>query len=208
MLHLEAIEPRTLSLLKKLFALPQLEDFYLVGGTALALRYGHRTSIDLDIFSTKMFDLKGLASALKNEFGTGFRYKPKPNSIGIFCFIDDIKVDIVRYLHPMIAKGKIVEGIRLYADDDIAAMKVNAILGRGKKKDFWDMSELFRHHTFKEIEGFYCKKYPEQILAISIPHALTYFADADESEDPVSLKGQTWESVKSHIQKKVRDYLS
>lgn len=207
MLHLEAIEPRALSVLKKLFALRQLEEFYLVGGTALALRYGHRISVDLDIFSTKRFDLKGIASALKKEFGTGFRYKPKPNSIGIFCFIDDVKVDFVRYPHPMIAKVKKVEGIRLYADDDIAAMKVNAILGRGKKKDFWDMSELLRQHTFKEIEGFYYKKYPEQILAISIPHALTYFADADNSEDPVSLKGQTWESVRQHIRQKVREYL-
>ena len=37
---------------------------------------------------------------------------------------------------------------------------------------------------------------------------MTYFDDAEDDEDPISLKGQTWESVKKNIQKKVRDYLS
>ncbi len=46
------------------------------------------------------------------------------------------------------------------------------------------------------------------MLAISIPNAITYFTDAEESEDPVSFKGQTWNSVKKRIQKAVRDYLS
>lgn len=45
------------------------------------------------------------------------------------------------------------------------------------------------------------------MLAISIPHTLLYFADADDSEAPVSLKGQTWESVKESIRQKVSDYL-
>jgi len=44
-------------------------------------------------------------------------------------------------------------------------------------------------------------------MLISIPHALTYFADAEESEDPVSVKGQTWEVVKRFIQQQVNDYL-
>jgi hypothetical protein len=54
---------------------------------------------------------------------------------------------------------------------------------------------------------FYYKKFPKQMLLISIPEALTWFADADESEDPVSLKNQTWEKVKKGIQEKVSNYL-
>jgi hypothetical protein len=46
------------------------------------------------------------------------------------------------------------------------------------------------------------------MLAISIPHAITYFADADETEEPVSLKNQTWTGVKRDIQQIVREYLS
>jgi hypothetical protein len=46
------------------------------------------------------------------------------------------------------------------------------------------------------------------MLMISIPQALTYFTDANESEDPISLKGQTWESVQTIIKQKVSEYLS
>jgi len=95
----------------------------------------------------------------------------------------------------------------MYHSDDIAAMKVNAILGRGKKKDFWDLAELLKHYSLKDISGFYKQKFPKQELLISIPYALTWFDDADESEDPISLKGQTWETVKKFIQQKVSDYL-
>ncbi len=45
------------------------------------------------------------------------------------------------------------------------------------------------------------------MLAISIPHAITYFVDAKDSETPVSFKKQTWEKVKKRIQRKVSDYL-
>ena len=86
-------------------------------------------------------------------------------------------------------------------------MKVQAVLGRGKKKDFWDISELLKHYSVQNFIDFHTNKYSYQNLLISVPQALTYFSDADESEDPISLKGQTWESVKSEIQKKVREYL-
>ena len=46
------------------------------------------------------------------------------------------------------------------------------------------------------------------MLAISIPHAITYFVDAEETETPVCFKKQTWEGVKKGISKAVRDYLS
>jgi hypothetical protein len=87
-------------------------------------------------------------------------------------------------------------------------MKINAILGRGAKKDFWDLAELLNVFTLDEIIQFHKQKFPTQMLLISIPAALTYFADAEESEDPVSLKGQSWEETKRIIQGKVREYLS
>jgi len=51
------------------------------------------------------------------------------------------------------------------------------------------------------------QKYPNQMLAISIPNALTYFLDAEESETPVSFGNQTWEQIKTDISKIVSDYL-
>ena len=87
------------------------------------------------------------------------------------------------------------------------AMKVNAILRRGVKKDFWDIAELLEHYTMDEVIDNYIKKYPNQMLLISIPRALIYFDDADTTDDPISFKGQTWKKVKEIIKKKVREFL-
>jgi len=88
------------------------------------------------------------------------------------------------------------------------AMKIQAILGRGKKKDFWDIAELLEHYSVQEMIDCHKAKYPNQMLGISIPQALTYFVDADESEEPITLKPLTWEKVKSTISDKVRKFLS
>lgn len=85
-------------------------------------------------------------------------------------------------------------------------MKVQAILGRGKKKDFWDVAELLNHYSIEDFINFHKEKYSTQNLFITVPHAITYFADADESEDPISLKNQNWDSIKTFINMKVREY--
>jgi len=188
-------------------SIPEMADFSLVGGTALSLQYGHRTSIDLDLFSTETFDYFSITSTLQNAFGEGFRHEEKESSFGIFCFINSIKVDIVKYKHQQIDTTITEDNIRMYSSIDITAMKIQAILGRGRKKDFWDLAELLKHYNLEEIISFHSQKYPSQQLLISIPQAVTYFDDAEEGDEPVSLKGQTWESVKKIIQQKVNDYL-
>ena len=95
----------------------------------------------------------------------------------------------------------------MYSNADIAAMKIQAILGRAKKKDFWDLYELLQDYTLQQLIDWHKQKYPSQMLAISIPHAISYFADADESETPVSFKNQTWDQIKKGISRKVSDYL-
>ena len=84
---------------------------------------------------------------------------------------------------------------------------IQEILGRGKKKDFWDIAELFSHYTMDQMISYHKKKYPSQMLGISIPYALTYFNDADESEDPETLKIKNWDEVKKIISQKVREFL-
>ena len=207
MLHFETVESGTLSILKRLMQIEALQPFSLVGGTALSLRYGHRSSIDLDLFCHQKFDHESIADALKEAFGKGYSSESKTARWGIFCYIENVKVDIVYYPHLPIGDIQETDTIRMYSDPDIIAMKLNAILGRGKKKDFWDLYELFRHYTLEEMISFHEKKFPEQNLLITIPQAISYFDDAEESEEPVSLKGQTWKSVKKLIQQKVNDYL-
>ena len=207
MLQTSTIEPGTFSLLKKLMELPCLKNFYLVGGTALALKYGHRLSVDIDLFGGEDFEKQTIITALTEVFGERFIDSRSRAQWAIFCYIDDVKVDIINYKHPCIREPEVFDNIRVYNDLDILAMKVNAILGRGKKKDFWDLAELFKYYTVTECIEAYDKKFPTQQLLISIPNALTYFADAEESEEPVSLQGQTWPAVKKSIQQKVNEYL-
>ena len=207
MLHTETVESGTLSLLKNLMVLPSLKPFSLVGGTALSLRYGHRSSIDLDLFSHEQFDHQKIVNELEATFRHRFFYKQQQTGFGVFCFINDIKVDFVYFPHPLIEEIEIVDNIRIYSNADISAMKIQAILGRAKKKDFWDLYELLQNYSLQQLIDWHKQKYPSQMLAISIPHAITYFADAEESETPVSFKNQTWEQIKKEISKYVRDYL-
>ena len=208
MLQTQTIEPGTFPILKSLMMVPSLRQTFLVGGTALSLKYGHRISIDLDLFYTDELDKTIIINELTESFKNNFDYIANPNSFGIFCHINNIKVDIVKYPHPLIHEPETIDGIRMYHTDDIVAMKINAILGRGKKKDFWDIAELTKHYTIEKMIELHRQKYPGQMLLISIPQVLTYFDDANDSEDPISLKGQTWESVKQTINKAVREYLS
>jgi len=187
--------------------LPALDSFYLVGGTCLALRYGHRKSVDLDLFSISEFDNAALNHELIKA-NIPFTYNNIKNPIGLFGYIEDLKVDFVKHNNFKKIDTEIIEdGIRMFGDKDIIAMKIFAILQRAAKKDFWDLAELLKHYSLHDCIEAYNLKYPSNQMLISIPHAITYFIDADESEDPVSLKAQTWESIKKIIQQKVSEYL-
>jgi len=118
-----------------------------------------------------------------------------------------LKVDIVYFPHQPIEKIVLEDNIRMYTSADISVMKIQDILGRAQKKDFWDLYELLRHYPLQQLMDWHKQKYPSQMLAISIPNAISYFADAEESETPVSYKGQTWEQIKKEIKRVVSDYL-
>lgn len=111
MLHTETVESGTLSLLKKLMGLQSLKPFSLVGGTALSLRYGHRSSVDLDLFFHKKFNHQQIIDELEKNFQNRFVYLQQ-TLFGIFSFIDDIKVDIVYFPHKPIAEIEEVDNIR------------------------------------------------------------------------------------------------
>jgi predicted nucleotidyltransferase component of viral defense system len=187
--------------------LKELNDFYLVGGTALSLYYGHRQSIDLDLFATKEFANEAVLSALAAGF-SDLEYSNPNNPIGLFTFISGVKVDLVKHHYfRLIDQPVIADGIRILGVRDLMAMKIAAILKRGVKKDFWDVAELLQHYTLEDFISAYNLKYPNRQVLISIPQALTYYADAEESEDPISAKGQTWKGVKKVIQQAVGEYL-
>jgi hypothetical protein len=185
-----------------------LKDFSLVGGTGLSLRFGHRKSVDLDLFSTKQFDNLVLLEELRKE-GISFQETFSSSKLGIFGFIEGIKVDLVRHHYfSLIDEIQEVDGIRIFSDKDIIAMKISAVLRRAVKKDFWDIAELLKHYSLENFISFYETKYPNEQVLISIPRAITYFEDAENSPEPYCMQKLSWEDVKQTIREAVREYLS
>ena len=202
MLFYETVEPATLELLRNLMKYPLLTDFCLVGGTALALQFGHRKSIDIDLFTTKEFEAEQYLEKLKSDFKI-LPVTVSKNSLTLE--IDKIKVDIIRHNYPVISTNEIIDEIRFASLKDITSMKLNAIVVRGSKKDFYDLFELFQKFSLKEMLIYFEMKY-ENSLQLMVLKSLTYFDDADEEPDLQLLKNTDWEIVKSRIRKEVKQF--
>jgi predicted nucleotidyltransferase component of viral defense system len=207
MLHFETVTPDTLALLKELMSIEGLKQFNLVGGTALSLQLGHRISVDLDLFSHDSFDKETIMKVLSTHFNKRFELiSSLKNKLGVFSFIDNVKIDICRHDGKFIGNVYKIDGIRMWELKEIAAAKVNAISRRATKKDFWDINELLNIFSIDEIASFYQEKY-NPMLAIGVARMITYFDDADESETPNCLNNKTWDEVKKEIKKKVNNNL-
>jgi predicted nucleotidyltransferase component of viral defense system len=202
MLSYKTIEPHTLELLKSLCSEDKLSQTRLVGGTALALQYGHRTSVDLDFFGSLPDDNEETKDILRN-IGK-FSVIKESTNIKIYL-LDDIKIDFVNYRYKWIDKPIIEDGIRLASPKDIAAMKINAVEGRGTKKDFIDMYFLLHHYSMKEIIDFYIAKYPENSTFRALM-SLSYFDDAEEQIMPKMFSDISWDNIKSYILSSIANY--
>lgn len=201
MLSFRTIVPHTLELLRHLMAEPYLQGCRLVGGTSLALQYGHRSSVDLDMFGDVPDDDMALLDILE-RFGT---VQGQKTSKYIKSFVvDNIKVDFVNYSrYPWIDEMVAEDGLRLASPKDIAAMKTYAIQNRGSKKDFIDMYFLLQHFTLEEILGFYSQKYPNCSM-FRTRMSLTYFEDAEGQGCPKMWVDVDWKTVKESISCAVR----
>ncbi|QQS29541.1 MAG: nucleotidyl transferase AbiEii/AbiGii toxin family protein [Sphingobacteriales bacterium] len=201
MLHRKAVEPIALELLNSLMKNNSLQQFVLVGETALALQIGHRKSIDLDLFTIEDFDSQTLLALLLLDYNVEVRQQ-LPQTI--ICNINSVKVDFIRFRYPFIRPVIEIENIRLLSIEDIAPMKLDAITGRGSKKDFYDLYFLLELIDLNKILGLYQEKYPHQTL-FHVLRSLVYFDDAEENPTPLIFdKSVTWSSVKNRIIDAVR----
>lgn len=151
MVHFKSVEPKTLELLKKIQEVPELKNLRLVGGTGLSLQYGHRKSIDIDLFGKIDFDNDELALVL-NEIGT-LEKLSLSKSIKIFK-LNNIKVAIVSYPYKWLREALQEDDFKIASDVDIAAMKLSAITNRGTKKDFVDIYYLLKRFSLEDMLKF------------------------------------------------------
>lgn len=207
MLHKEAVEQSTLELLKTLQQDDMLKDFWLTGGTALALLIGHRTSDDLDLFNQQDFDTDQLIQYLEKSYRFKLNYSSGNTLKGT---IGNLNLDLITHKYPLAGNSITIEGIRLLSIEDIAAMKLNVIAGDGTRaKDFIDIYFILKQFTLPQILDFYSTKYSTR-NRFHILKSLSYFDDIDETAWPrmVLEKDLSLTKLKDIIRKYVQTFLS
>lgn len=197
MLYTETIEGGTLELLRNLQSEVLLSSFNLVGGTSLALRMGHRKSVDLDLFTKDDFDLQELRELLVNKYDFQVSYEKGKTLKG---FINNVKIDLIKYDYPQVCSVETIEGIRFESIPDVIAMKLSAICDNGSRmKDFIDIAFLSSKYSFDDMLKFYSTKFPAS-NQMMLAKALVYFADIDFNEDIVMLKYYfNWDKIAKRL---------
>ena len=195
MLYTQAVEPSTLDLLKDLQSKEYLKGFYLVGGTALALRIGHRKSIDIDLFSNFGFDALQVLEKLSFDYKFNLFFSATNTLKGS---IDSVQVDIIAHRYPFVKEPELIENFSMLSVEDILAMKLNAIAVSGQRvKDFIDIYYFLQSYSLAEMVSFYQKKYALG-NEVNILKSIIYFDDVDLTDWPILLKEPTlkWSAVK------------
>ncbi len=207
MLHKETISRGTLDLLKQLQNKEYLKGFYLAGGTTLALQIGHRTSVDIDLFSDFSFNTAYVLENLTNDFGFNLFFSSINTLRGS---IKDVQVDIMAHRYPLIFTPVFLDNISLLSTEDIIAMKLNAITTNGQRvKDFIDIYFLLKKYTLAEMIGFYKRKYADY-NEVNVLKSLTWYEDVDLSGWPVLLQNPElkWQEITKKLINDTRKYLS
>lgn len=200
MLRLDTVPEPVAALLEQLGTHKALAQFALGGGTSLALRFGHRLSVDLDYFTTTEFQPQGLFEALELDAATILSISKNTLSLDA----GGVKIDLLRHAYPEVAPIDKIDGHRLVSLPDLAAMKLNAIANRGSKKDFYDMAELLKHFPLEEMLEFFTRKYTNTD-PFAVIRSLAWFDEAEQEPDPIPMNGQTWESVMRTVTDAVHD---
>ncbi len=168
---------------KRTEVLPKLksfkEDFYLAGGTALALQIGHRDSVDFDFFKQGDIDTKRLFNKIKEVFKEFEILKIQEEKNTLTVLIDkNIKLSFFSYEYDLLKEKKDEANLFLASIEDIACMKLSAILSRATNKDYIDLYYIFKKYKLKEIITL-CEKKFTDIDVNLILKSLVYFEDVE-----------------------------
>ena len=183
------------------------QAFYLAGGTALALIFGHRRSVDLDWFRTAPIEDP---LALAAEFGEAGVVATVTGTARNTLYLDvnGVRVSVIRYRYPLL--NPIVRMDEFSCDlasvEDLACMKLSAIVGRAEKKDYVDLAAIASQgYDLGTLLSAYQRKYGGQSIVPPL-QALTYFDDAENSaSDITEIESPTaWQETKRILHQWVR----
>lgn len=191
------LKKETYDLLQSLMKDKFFNDFFLVGGTALALQLSHRESIDLDLFTANNINIDKLKKHLIDKYKFEPNYEEKNTLKG---YIGDILIDCIKYDYNLIMPLKNINGIRMLSLEDIIPMKLQAIIANGSRlKDFIDIGYLSEYFSLNKMIKLYKKKYGIN-NEIIIMKAIVYFNDINFKEKiKINDKRYKWEIIKNRI---------
>ena len=183
---------------------------YLAGGTAVALRLGHRRSVDLDYFTRKRIDAASLAADVRSIAKTArLDYELEEGSRkGSFgARIGRVSLSIL-HGYSLVDEPEVFDSCPIATLGDLATMKVFAIGGRSEKKDFVDLHEILLAGPFtvNGVMQLFERKFRRHLTGKRLQHfrrSLTDFSLAEATVMPVMLKtaGRSWPIIKRHLTK-------
>ena len=170
--------------------------FYLAGGTALSLQLGHRISVDLDFF-TPSEDVPAIRPVLEKALAP-FHATLADSAWGNLVFIaQDVRLGFYGYGFPLTAPLVENESVRLAAQEDIALMKLDALLSRAMRKDFYDLYFICQNIPLRHLYTLAPQKYPSvRDFEAQTLKRLVYFENAEQDMDPILLQPVAWQTVK------------
>ena len=204
--------PLLMDCLRKIMSHKAFDDYYLVGGTALALQRGHRISVDIDMFTNLLYgDMN--TGELKEALTFLFPYVESLEKLdetrvvySLFVGVDRdncVKLDICYDENPIFPLLE-VDGIRIVSEKDIAAMKINCIAqDRQRKKDFWDIHDLLESFSIEELVVFALKRYPWSLTLPNIIDGLKRLPQLDDYTEVRCLKGKYWEFIVEDLMEQI-----
>ncbi len=178
-MHHEALTEHS----KLLFpGLRQFPEFYLAGGTALALQIGHRVSVDFDLFSESPIR-KNLLSKVKRVYADAPVHTSVNNPDELTVFIEETKITFLHYPFPTLAVPDAHEGIRILGVLEIAATKAYTIGRRGSYKDYIDLYFILAEHhaSLEDIIELAQKKYGGEFNDRLFLEQLVYLDDIEDT---------------------------
>lgn len=203
--HPEVLGAVQKRVLRQLGPLMTQWQFYLGGGTALALHFGHRHSIDLDWFTgERISDPLGLAQKIRDKGVPLVSGQVEQGTL--HATVSGVRVSFLEYRYPLLKAATLWPkfGCLIASLEDLACMKLSASAQRGSKKDFVDIYALgLKHCSLPDILRLYQQKYSIQDLG-HVLYSLVYFDDADRERMPQMLWDTDWRAIKKAIQGWVR----
>ena len=198
------MEVKTKKALEKIGESKIFADFYMAGGTALALQLKHRQSIDLDWFSQKPIETRKVIELLSKLGNLSVQYESEDT---LHMILDEVKISVFYYPYNLIKPFVLyAEGVFLANEIDIACMKLQAISSRGSKKDFIDLFFLLKKYQIHELLDFFNEKYAKiKYNHLHLLKSLVFFDDADCEPMPIMLINISWEEIKEFIIKAVKN---